>query len=50
MKEVTEQGAYLELASRCARAEHCQHDLLEKMRQWGMTEEARTRVLERLTK
>lgn len=50
MKEVTEQGAYLELASRCARAEHCQYDLLEKMRQWGMTEEARARVMERLTR
>ena len=32
MKEVTEQGAYLQLAQLCARAEHCQYELQEKMR------------------
>ena len=48
MKEVTEQGAYLQLAQLCARSEHCQHDLLEKMRKWEMTDEAQARVMERL--
>lgn len=48
MKEVTEQGAYLQLAALCARSEHCQHDLLEKMRKWGMTDEAQARVMQRL--
>lgn len=48
MKEVTEQGAYLQLAQLCARSEHCQHDLTEKMRRWGMSDEAQTRVMERL--
>ena len=48
MKEVTEQGAYLQLAQLCARAEHCQHDLLEKMRRWEMREEAQARVMARL--
>ena len=48
MKEVTEQGAYLQLAQLCAQAEHCQHELLEKMRRWGMTEEAQARVMARL--
>ena len=48
MKEVTEQGAYLQLAQLCARSEHCQHDLTEKMRRWGMTEEAQARVMQRL--
>ena len=48
MKEVTEQGAYLQLAQLCARSEHCQHDLTEKMRRWGMTDEAQARVMQRL--
>ena len=48
MKEVTEQGAYLQLAQLCARSEHCQHDMLEKMRKWGMTDEAQARVMQRL--
>ena len=50
MKEVTEQGAYLQLASLCARAEHCQHELLEKMRRWELSDEAQARVMERLMK
>ena len=48
MKEVTEQGAYLQLAQLCARSEHCQYDMLEKMRKWGMTDEAQARVMQRL--
>ena len=48
MKEVTEQGAYLQLAQLCARSEHCQHEMLEKMRQWEMSDEAQARVMQRL--
>ena len=48
MKEVTEQGAYLQLAQLCARSEHCQHEMLEKMRKWGMADEAQARVMQRL--
>ena len=48
MKEVTEQGAYLQLAQLCARSEHCQHELTEKMRRWGMSNEAQARVMARL--
>ena len=48
MKEVTEQGAYLQLAQLCARAEHCQHELLEKMRRWEMSDESQARMMERL--
>ena len=48
MKEVTEQGAYLQLAQLCARSEHCQHDIQEKMRRWGMSDEAQARVMQRL--
>ena len=48
MKEVTEQGAYLQLAQLCARSEHCQHELTEKMRRWDMSDEAQARVMARL--
>ena len=48
MKEVTEQGAYLQLAQLCARSEHCQYEMLEKMRKWGMPDEAQARVMQRL--
>lgn len=48
MKEVTEQEAYLQLAQLCARSEHCQHDMQEKMRRWGMSDEAQARVMQRL--
>ena len=48
MKEVTEQGAYLQLAQLCAKSEHCQHDMLEKMRRWEMSEETQARVMQRL--
>lgn len=48
MKEVTEQGAYLQLAQLCARSEHCQFELTEKMRRWGMNDEAQARVMARL--
>jgi len=48
MKEVTEQGAYLQLAQLCARSEHCQYELTEKMRRWGMSDEAQARVMQRL--
>ena len=50
MKEVTEQGAYLQLAQLCARAEHCQYEMVEKMRRWEMSDEAQARVMERLVK
>ena len=30
----TENEAYLALAALCAQAEHCQYEMLEKMRRW----------------
>jgi regulatory protein len=50
MKEVSEQGAFLQLSALCAQAEHCQYEMLEKMRRWGLDEEAQARVMEKLTK
>ena len=48
MKVKTENEAYLTLTALCARAEHCQWEMLEKMRRWEMTEEAQARVMARL--
>ena len=48
MKQKTEQEAYLPLASLCANAEHCQWEMREKMRRWELSEEAQTRILNRL--
>jgi regulatory protein len=36
------------LASLCANAEHCQWEMLEKMRRWELPEEAQARVMQRL--
>ena len=47
---MTEQEAFLQLASLCANAEHCQHEMLEKMRKWELTEAVQARVMARLVK
>ena len=49
-KEMTEQEAYLQLAALCAQAEHCQHEMLEKMRKWELPESVQARVMARLVK
>lgn len=49
-KEMTEQEAYLQLAALCAQAEHCQQEMREKMRRWGLDEAAQERVVSRLVK
>jgi regulatory protein len=48
MKQKTEQDAYLTLAALCAQAEHCQHEMLEKMRRWELPDDAQSRVMQRL--
>jgi len=50
MKQKTEQETYLSLAALCAQAEHCQWEMLEKMRRWELSDEAQARVMERLMK
>lgn len=47
-KEKTEQEAYLQLAAVCAQAEHCEQEMRDKMKCWGMDVEAQNRVIERL--
>ena len=47
-KEKTEQEAFLQLASLCANAEHCQYEMLEKMKRWELSEEAQARIMAQL--
>lgn len=47
-KEMTGRQAYQKLSDLCARSEHCQQELLEKMRQWGVSDEEQAQVMERL--
>ena len=44
----SENDAYLTLAALCAQAEHCQYEMLEKMRRWELDDEAQARVMQRL--
>ena len=48
MTQKTEQEAYLTLTALCAQAEHCQWEMTEKMRRWGLDDEAQARVMQRL--
>ena len=48
MIQKTEQEAFLQLATLCAQAEHCRYEMDERMRRWGLDDEARSRVVERL--
>ena len=47
-KPITEQEALQKLSALCARAEHSSGEMLEKMRRWQLSEDARERVLARL--
>ena len=49
-KEMTEQEAYLQLAAICAQAEHCQQEMHDKMKRWGLDETVRQRVVDRLVR
>ena len=46
----SEYEAYQTLTALCAQAEHCQWEMLEKMRRWEVSEEAQARVMQRLVK
>ena len=46
---MTEQEARLRLSAICSQAEHCSHEMVEKMRRWGVAEEAQARIMEYLT-
>ena len=47
-KIVTQQEALRQLAAMCATAEHCRHDMLQKMQAWGLSEEAQEHIIHQL--
>lgn len=47
-KEMTEQEAYLQLAALCAQTEHCEQEMLDKMKRWEIDEMAQKRIIQRL--
>ena len=50
MRQMTEKEAMAHLAALCSQAEHCCHEMTEKMRRWELPEDAQARVMEYLTK
>lgn len=44
------QQAYSRLSALCARSEHCQQEMLDKMRQWGVADDEQAQVMARLVK
>lgn len=48
--QITEEQAFKKLSALCARAEHCQYEMTEKMRRWQIPEDVQARVMERLVK
>lgn len=46
--EMTEQKALSRLMALCARGEHSQGEMLQKMRQWGLTDEEQAHIMEQL--
>ncbi|MBQ8464080.1 MAG: RecX family transcriptional regulator [Prevotella sp.] len=49
-KETTALQAYQKLSALCARSEHCQQEMTDKMRQWGVSDEDQAQVMARLIK
>ena len=47
-KEMTEQEAFLQLAALCAQAEHCEQEMRDKLKRWGIDESAQDHIIERL--
>lgn len=47
-KEMTEQEAFLQLAARCAQAEHCEQEMRDKLKRWDLDESAQDRIIQRL--
>ena len=49
-KEMAEQEAYLQLATLCAQAEHCEQEMRDKMKRWEIDETVQNRIIDRLVK
>ncbi len=48
MKQLSEEEARLRLTALCAQGEHCSYEMEEKMRKWGISEEAQARIMAHL--
>ena len=49
-KPITEAQALKKLGDLCAKTEHCYGEIMEKMYKMGLPEDAKTRIMEKLTK
>ena len=49
-RTMSEETAMFKLADYCARAEHCASELLAKLAQWGIPEQAQMRIMRELEK
>lgn len=49
-KPITESQALKKLGDLCAKTEHCSGEIMEKMYKMGLPEDAKTRIMEKLTK
>ena len=47
-RQITEQEALGRLTLLCSQAEHCQQEMIEKMRKWDVAEDAQARIMEHL--
>ena len=47
-KEITEQEAFLQLATLCAQAEHCEKEMRDKLKRWDVDDAAQDRIIQRL--
>ena len=45
-KEMTEQEAFLQLASLCAQAEHCEKEMRDKLKRWDIDETVQAVILD----
>lgn len=50
MKQVSEKEALLRLTTLCSTAEHCESEMVEKMRRWEIADDAQARIMEYLQK
>lgn len=48
MKQLSEEEARLRLTALCAQGEHCSYEMEEKLRKWGISEEAQARIMAHL--
>ncbi len=47
-RPILEPQALKKLADLCAKGEHCSGEMLEKMRKWGLSEDAQARIMEKI--